>query len=370
MESSLPLNGICVLDLTQLLPGSLCSQILAQLGADVIKVENPAGGDSFRHYEPKADGTGIFFHAFNQNKRSVTLDIKSPQGQDGIKRIAKKADIILENFRPDSIAKMGLGYDDISIINESIIYCSLTGFGQDGPYKNRPSHDLNILSIAGVLDLFGTSGGAPIVPILQIAGVSGALHATIGILSALITKGKTGKGCYIDIALLDSVNPFANMMMAQFIADAKQPQRGEAFLSGGSACYNVYETLDGRYFSIGCVEEKFWKNFCHVINREDFVEHLFATSAKQKEMILVIRNICKQKTLTEWIEILSSANICFAPLHTLSETLDDEQVQHRKSWSYQKTKDGKEILCRNLPIKFSHTENLVMTNAPKLGEHT
>ena len=296
--------------------------------------------------------------------------MKSSEGRDAIKKIAAGVDVILENFRPGGLAKMGLGYDEISRINKRVVYCSLTGFGQDGPYKDRPSHDLNILSLSGILDMLGVKDSAPIVPIAQFAGASGSLHAVIGILAALLSAKQTGEGCYIDVSLLDSINPFASLMMAQFIVDKQQPQRGQSFLGGGSACYNVYQTSDGRYFSIGCVEPKFWEGFCRAIRREDFIEHLFAVPQKQTEMIFAINEICKTKTLSQWIDILSHSDTCFSPLNTLAEALDDVHIKHRNFWRQQETPNGKSVPQRCLPIKFSGLETLPPTDAPQLGEHT
>ena len=255
-DMALPLEGIRVLDLSQLLPGSLCSQMLADLGADVIKIENPGGGDSFRYAAPLVRTQGSYFHIANRNKKGMSLNLKAPEGLNIFKKMSKNADILLENFRPGAIGKMGLGYDDLKTINPRLIYCSLTSFGQDGPRRDRAAHDLDVLSLSGILDLLGLQGQQPIVPVVQFAGVSASLNAVIGILAALLMRERTGRGQHIDAAILDGLTPFLSLIMAHYMTDGQVPQRGETNLGGGAVNYNVYKTKDGKYISLGCVEEE------------------------------------------------------------------------------------------------------------------
>ncbi|MCF8054033.1 MAG: CoA transferase [Deltaproteobacteria bacterium] len=368
MDPKLPLAGVRVLDMAQFLPGSLCTKILARFGAEVIKVENPLGGDNFRHYGPKVDGVGVFFQTINQGKKSITLDIKTEEDAVAIKRLMLSVDIVVENFRPGVLAQKGLGYEDICQDNPKIIYCSLTAFGQNGPRRDEPAHDLNILSIAGILELLGNNNTPPITPSVQMVGVGAALQAAIAIFAALLQARKTGEGTYIDVGLLDCVSPFALMTVAPVIAGKKEPQRGESFLGGGSACYNVYETRDGRYFSIGCIEPKYWVNFCKAIGKEDFIRDLFAPTERQREMIAVINEITKKKTLAEWVGVLDQTDTCYAPLNTLSEMLGDEQVKCRGVWDV----DDSQLLPVNadFPVKFSNMGMVKGMKAPALGEHT
>ncbi|HEY5497797.1 MAG TPA: CaiB/BaiF CoA-transferase family protein, partial [Syntrophales bacterium] len=263
----LPLEGMQVLDLSQRLPGGLCTQILADLGADVIKIENPRGGDGFRNAPPMIGANGSFFHILNRNKKSMTLNIKNPEGRDIFLRMAARADVIIENAHPGAMKKMGLAYEDMQSLHPKMIYCSLTGFGQTGPYRERPAHDINILAISGILDLLGEKGRPPIVPAIMISGAGGGgINAALGILAALLRRERTGKGQYLDVSILDGLNPFLALMMAEYLARKEAPVRGESRLGGGHACYNIYETSDGKFLAIGCLEKKFWEELCRCLN--------------------------------------------------------------------------------------------------------
>ncbi len=367
---ALPLEDIRVLDLSQLLPGSLCSQMLADLGADVIKIENPGGGDSFRHTAPLVKTQGSYFHIANRNKRGMSLNLRTPEGLDILKNMAKNADILLENFRPGAIDKMGLGYEDLKTINPRLIYCSLTSFGQDGPLRDRAAHDLDVMSLSGILDLLGLQGQQPIVPVVQFAGVSASMNAMVGILTALFMREKTGSGQQIDAALLDSLTPFLSLIMARYMTDGHLPLRGEAALGGGAANYNVYKTKDGKYISLGCVEEKFWKGFCQAIEREDLVPAWSMPVAEQSEIIAEVRNIFADKTRQEWLALLEKFEICFAPVNDLQEALTNPQIMHRGLWYKTNHPQEGSIPQQGFPVKFSECRPGWRTPPPDLGEHT
>ena len=212
----LPLEGMQVLDLSQMLPGGLCTQILADLGADVIKIENPRGGDGFRSAPPLIGANGSFFHILNRNKKSMTLNIKTAVGRDIFRGMATTADVIIENARPGTMKEFGLAYEDIKGLNPKIIYCSLTCFGQTGPYRERPSHDINILATSGILDFLGEKGRPPIAPAIMISGAGGGgINAALGIMAALLRRERTGKGQYLDVSILDGLSPFLALMMSE-----------------------------------------------------------------------------------------------------------------------------------------------------------
>jgi crotonobetainyl-CoA:carnitine CoA-transferase CaiB-like acyl-CoA transferase len=370
MQSPPLLEGIKVLDLSQLLPGSLCSQMLADLGADVIKVENPKGGDSFRHARPLVGKDGSFFHIANRNKRSMTVNLKEQAGLEIVQKMIPGMDVLIENFRPGVIGKMGLGYEKLKGINPRIVYCSLTSFGQDGPYRDRPAHDLNVLSLSGILDLLGHREESPIVPVVQIAGVSGSLHAVIGILASLFKRERSGMGQCIDASILDSLSPFLSLVMSQYLTDKILHRRGEPGLGGGAANYNVYRTKDGKYISLGCVEEKFWAGFCRAVNREDLTGDIHAPPARQKEMIAEVRSIFAQRTQREWLEILAGSDTCYAPVNDLEEALDDCQIVHRGLWFKGRHPAEGEVPQQAFPIKFSDYQPGWRSHPPGLGEHT
>ncbi len=364
------LEGIRVLDLSQLLPGSLCSQMLADLGADVIKVENPRGGDSFRHARPLVGKDGSFFHIANRNKRSMTVNLKEQAGLEIVLRMIPDTDVLIENFRPGVIEKIGLGYEKLKEINPRLVYCSLTSFGQDGPYRDRPAHDLNVLSISGILDLLGHREESPIVPVVQIAGVSGSLHAVIGILASLFSRERNGRGQCIDASILDSLSPFLSLVMSQYLTDGILHRRREPSLGGGSANYNVYRTKDGKYISLGCVEEKFWAGFCRAVNREDMIGDIHAPPPRQKEMIAEVRAIFAKRSQKEWMEILAGSDTCFAPVNDLDEALRDSQITHRGLWFKGGHPAEGEVPQQSFPVKFSDYQPGWKSHPPGLGEHT
>lgn len=367
---ALPLSDALILDLTSHLPGSLCTQTLADLGAEVIKIESPNSGDPFRVIPPFVGKTGSWFHMLNRNKKAMTLDVRKPRGREILRRLAGRADVLVENFRPGTMEEMGLGYEDLRGLNERIIYCSLTGFGQDGPYRRRPAHDINFLGISGILDLVGEKGGGPVIPAVQIAGAGGSLQAAVGILAALLRREKTGKGQHLDVAVLDSLTPFLSLVMAQYLADGKLPRRGEFIVGGGYACYNVYETKDGRYITLGCPEQKYWEYFCRTVGREDLIEAQFTPPPEQDAVIREVRAVFRRKTLAEWLTILDHHRTCVAPVNTLDETLEDPQVRERGLWFRARHPGDGEIPQQAFPIKCSEDQPGWRSHPPLHGEHT
>jgi len=367
---ALPLQGIRVLDLSQLLPGSLCTQMLADLGADVIKIEHPGRGDSFRYVAPFIGNWGSYFYIANRNKKGLSLNLKTKEGLEILKKLTEKADVLLENFRPGAVGKMGLGYEDLRAVNPRLIYCSLTSFGQDGPHSGRAAHDLDVMGLSGILDLLGIQGQQPIVPVVQFAGVSASLNAVIGILTALFMRERTGEGQRIDASLLDGLTPFLSLIMAQYMTDGKLPRRGEASLGGGAVTYNIYKTRDGKYISLGCVEEKFWKGFCRAIDREDLVPAWSMPVTDQKEIMAEVRMIMAGKTQQEWLSLLSQFETCFAPVNDLEEALADPQVIHRGLWFRGQHPHAGGIPQQGFPVKFSACTPGWRMPPPDLGEHT
>lgn len=364
------LEGIRVLDLAPLLPGSLCTQMLADLGAEVIKIEGPNGGDSLRSAPPLIGTTGSFFHIANRNKKGIRLDLKQQRGRDVFIRMTGKSDVVIENFRPGAMRQMGLGYDDLKKVNDRLVYCSLTGFGQDSPYSQSPAHDINFLGLSGILDLIGDKGGNPAVPGVQIAGAGGSLHAAIGILTALLRREKTGRGQHIDVALLDGLTPFLGLVMSQYLTDHRLPRRGETLVGGGYAFYNVYETKDGKYITLGNVEKKYWITLCTLIGRPDLVEQQFAPSPRQDEIIEELRALFRQKTRREWVDLLDGKDTCFAPVNSLEEALQDPHIRGRGLWFKANHPVDGEIPQQAFPIKFSEDQPGWKSPPPVLGEHT
>lgn len=367
---TLPLEGVRVFDLSSLLPGSLCSQMLADLGADVLKIENPRGPDAFRKMPPLVKTLGSYFHIVNRNKRAMTLDLQDTAGRDIFLKMLPKADILIDSFRPGGMERIGLGYDTLQEVHPRLIQCSLTGFGQDGPYRDRPSHDINLLSLSGILDLLGEKNGPPISPGVQFAGAGGGLNAVIGILAALLKRERTGRGEYIDAALLDGLTPFLGLVMSTYLATGVLPKRGETFVGGGYAFYHVYQTSDGKYLALGCLEEKFWQGFCRAIGREDFIADQFATGPRQEALITEVKRILRQRTRQEWMQRLAEYETCVTPVNTLEEALQDPHIRQRGAWfRVQHPVDG-QIGQQGFPLKFSDNQPGWRTHPPSFGEHT
>src|SRR2546426_740361 len=271
-ERRKPLAGIRVLDLTRLLPGPMATLHLADLGADVIKIEDTGAGDYAREMGRTREGMSDFFRLVNRNKRAIRLDLKRPQGREVLLRLAKGADVLVEGFRPGAMAKLGIGYDALAAVNPRLVYCSITGYGQDGPYAERAGHDINYIGYAGVGDQIGARE-APVVPNFQIADLlGGALTPAMGILAALIDARSSGRGRHVDVAMTDAVFAHAILPLVGFLEHGKTPGRGTGMLGGGLPCYNVYRTRDGRYMAVGALDRKFWETLCDILGCPELKE--------------------------------------------------------------------------------------------------
>ncbi|HLR80728.1 MAG TPA: CaiB/BaiF CoA-transferase family protein [Bacillota bacterium] len=367
----MPLQSVRVLDLTRLLPGPYCTMMLADFGAEVIKIEEPKIGDYLRDFEPKVDADGAMFHSLNRNKKSVSLDLKSDEGKESFLQFVRQADVVIESFRPGVMKRLGLDYETLQKINPRLIYCAITGYGQTGPYANLPGHDLNFISYAGLLDLMGESDGEPIIPATTIADIGGgALPATIGILLALFNRQETGRGQLVDISMLDGVISWLQTVLPNYLLAGEVPQRGQQMLDGGRACYAIYETKDERYLSVGALEPKFWKLFCESIDRKDFIPLLEAPLHEQYRLKYEIQMIISRKTLSEWMEIFSDVEACVSPVLTIDEMVKNPQVLAREMIQRFAAGPWKNMRQIGIPIKLSETPGRIRTPAPKLGEHT
>ncbi|NPV03898.1 MAG: CoA transferase [Syntrophaceae bacterium] len=367
---SLPLDSTLVLDLSSRMPGPMCTQILADLGAEVIKIENPKMPDLFRQFQPLVDGTGSLFHVCNRNKKGLTLELRHPKGRKIFLALAHRADVVVEAFRPGTMDRMGLGYETLKKANPALIYCSLTAFGQTGPYCLRPAHDLNLVALSGILDLLGYKDGPPIVPPVQISGLGGALLGAVGILSALLSRGKTGLGRAVDISLFDGVSAFAALEMSRFMAGHPLPRRGLTEGGGGYACFNVYRTADNRYLALGCLEPQFWEAFCRVIARESFIAEQWSAPPRQDELIEEVRSIFLTRTSAEWLTLLDPEKICIAPVNTFAEALQDRHVREQETWFRGELPSGEAVPQAAFPIRFDGERPGWRSHPPGHGEHT
>jgi crotonobetainyl-CoA:carnitine CoA-transferase CaiB-like acyl-CoA transferase len=378
MAVSPPLTGIKVLDLTKLAPGPFCTMILGDLGADIIKIEEPGAPTGRRAQQAgKAGSQGLAaafggspFNALNRNKKSIALNLKSGPGKEVFLRLAQRADIVVEEYRPGVAARLGISYDKLSVRNPRLIYCSITGYGQDGPYRDLVGHDLNYIATAGVLSILGRPGQLPTIPHNIIADYAGGgMHGAIGILAALVARTQTGRGQYVDISMMDGALALMAQAFSTFFASGAIPKRGETALDGAIPNYNVYETKDGKIITIGSIEPWFFANLCRALGREDLIEHEFS-SDKRAEIKKFFTDSFKTKTRDEWFELLTKTDICVGKMNTLDEVGSDPQVLARKMIVELDAPGGQKVKQVGISVKLSETPGSIRTLAPALGQHT
>ncbi|HSF49065.1 MAG TPA: CaiB/BaiF CoA-transferase family protein [Burkholderiales bacterium] len=364
-----PLEGIRVLDLTRLLPGPMCTLHLADMGADVIKIEDTGDGDYARKIGTRNADNSLFFLALNRNKRGVRLDLKQPRGREVFLKLTERADLIVESFRPGVMDKLGIGYHAVSARSPRIVYCSISGYGQTGPYRDRAGHDINYLGYAGVLNDIGKE--SPIVPNYQIADtLGGALTGAMGILAALLDAKTSGRGRYVDVSMTDSVLAHALLALVTLKEGGEAPPRGESPLSGGLPWYNVYETSDRRYLALGALEKKFWDKLCEALGRPDLKDRHGSAGEAAAALEREVASIFRTQPLVYWTNKLVARDCCASPVLTLAEALEDEQVKSREMVvESSHPVDGK-VTQFALPIKFSEFEFEVARPAPMPGEHS
>lgn len=364
-----PLEGIKVLDLSRLAPGPFCTMILGDLGADILKVEGPREGRLA--VVVSAEERAIVHNAVERNKRSIVLNLKAEPARKIFYQLAERADVIVEGFRPGVVKRLGVDYDTIKEINPRLIYCSLSGYGQDGPYHNMVGHDINYISIGGALGIIGIPGGAPAIPSNLLADfAAGGMNATIAILAALMAREKTGKGQYADIGMADGVVSLLSFALSGYFGSGVVPQRGNELLTGGVPFYSVYETKDGKYLSIGCLEPWFYENLCRALGREDLIPHQGASGEKREEIFSDFREIFRTRTRDEWFDYLSQWDICVGKVYEFDELATDPQLVHRKMiLELDHPKFGK-VRQPGISVKLSQTPGSIRSFGPVLGQHT
>ncbi|HET90991.1 MAG TPA: CoA transferase [Chloroflexi bacterium] len=324
----LALNQLRVLDLSLLLPGPYSTRILADFGAEVIKIERPGGSDWVRHTPPLRDGVGLLFHALNRGKKSLTLNLKSNAGRELFLRLVETADVLVESFRSGVMERLGVGYERLSRVNPHLVYCSLSGYGPFGPYRERPGHDLNYAGLAGLLDLTGPRDGPPVVLGAPIADIGGALWAAVGILLALLVRERSDArpGQRVDASLLGGA--LACMPLAIAHAVGGQPlARGASALTGGAVCYTLYETQDGGYVTLAALEPQFWAAFCRAVGREDLIGEQFAPAAPGQPVYDALCVLFKTRTRQGWVEALEGIDACCEPVYAVAEAIEAAPVE-------------------------------------------
>jgi len=359
MENTGALTGVKVIDLSRLLPGPYCSMILADHGAEVIAIE-----------DKRFMADGLFMNLINRNKKHMSLNLKTEAGKEIFSRLVQDADVLLEGFRPGVVNRLGVDYDAVRKMKPDIIYCSISGYGQTGPFRDRVGHDVNYLSLAGVLELIGEAKRPPSIPGVQIADVAGGgMNAAIGILLALFAREKTGRGQYIDISMTDSMVSFlpAVLFFQQLFGQASG--RSDSILSHRYACYNTYETSDGRHLSIGAVENRFWKRLCEILGVPEYAS-LQYDEDRRLEITDFMRKTFMAKTLEEWEQILGDEDICWGRIQKLKDVLKDPLFSEREMVVEMVEKNGQKTKTLGVPVKLSDTPGSVRTPPDAFGEST
>lgn len=326
------LDDLKILDFSTLLPGPYATLMLADMGAEVLKISSASRPDIVLDYPPFIGDTGVSASQawLGRNKKTMFLNLKTGEGKAVVKELVKEYDIVLEQFRPGVMEKLGLGYEDLKAVNPKLIYCSLTGYGQTGPLRDAAGHDINYMSRSGIISQAGRRESGPSLMNFQIADIAvGSMNSVIGILAAVNYRKNTGKGQYIDVAMMDGCVPFNSLDGAGFLVSGKEPKREGERLNGG-CIYDFYETKDGEYLSVGSLEPQFWSRFCTAIGREDLIEGT-VYPPNIDEVKAEIRGILKTKTRDEWVEVFSHYDACVQPVLNLKEALlEDEQVKERE----------------------------------------
>jgi len=376
-----PLEGIKILELIRVPPGAFCTMMLADMGAEVLKIETPPTDASEAGAgQAIAEARRAAFQFVNRNKQSMAINLKHPAGQKILHQLVEDADVLVEGFRPGVMARLGGDYATLSQINPRLIYCSLSGFGQDGPYRDLPAHDINYLAIGGVLNLIGEPDRSPAIPLNIIADYAGAsMHGVVGILLALLARQQTGRGQWVDVSYLDTTISLlaATPMLRDFFFNGSFCGRGEGALGGSFPYYTTYETADGKLLSVGCTEPWLWQNFCTAIGRADLAkfalcsEHFTgladraAQQAKQE-----VQQVLRRKTRDEWCEFFKDKNVCVGPVYTVAETFQDPQVMARNMVVDIEDSRYGTVRQAGVAIKLSETPGGIRHIGPTVGEHT
>jgi crotonobetainyl-CoA:carnitine CoA-transferase CaiB-like acyl-CoA transferase len=372
----LPLGDVRVLDLTRLLPGGFCSLLLCDLGAEVLKVEDTGGGDYVR-WAPPYYGTdehtelgtrSAYYLALNRGKRSIRVDLKSDRGVEVLLRLVADYDVVVESFRPGVMDRLGVGYERMREINPGIVYCAITGYGQDGPNTRRAGHDTNYLALNGLLGLTGEQGGRPIQSAGQIADIGGGgMMAAIGVLAALNERRRSGEGRLVDISMTDGALSWLAMVAARYFCDGNVPHRGDLELAGAIVCYLPYEAADG-WVTCGALEPKFWQAFCRAVGRDDLIELQFEPPGSDawREVAAIFRS----RTREEWRAFNDEHDAMIEPVLDLDEALDSELVRAREMVVQVEQPELGTVRQLGNPIKLSGAPSAAPGPAPALGEHT
>jgi crotonobetainyl-CoA:carnitine CoA-transferase CaiB-like acyl-CoA transferase len=362
------LDDVRVLDLTRLLPGPFCTVLLADFGADVIKVEDTTGGDYLRWMPPLVDEYSAMFHPLNRNKRSLAIDLKNPMGREAFLRLATTADVVVESFRPGVMDRLGIGFASLREVNPRLVLCSISGYGQDGPFRDRAGHDLNYAAVAGVLLLGSTGEDGPPMPGLQVGDLGGgAMDAALAIMIALHHAARTGHGQHCDISMVDGLISWAGAHASQLFATGEPPEPGGGLLTGRYPCYRIYPCADG-YLSVGALEPKFWREFVEVIGLPEQGGNGLVDGEEGRRTVAAVTAVLRTRTRAEWEQALDGHDVCVEPVLDIGETFEHPQARSRGMRL--DAGDGRPTAQTGFPIRLTESPAAYRRPAPRYGEHT
>jgi len=368
-----PLKGLKILDLTRVLAGPYCTMILGDLGADIIKVEIPGKGDDSRHFGPYIKDESAYFMSLNRNKRSITMNLKHEDGKTLLKDLVKEVDVIVENYRPGTMEKLGLGYDVLKELNPKLIYAAASGFGHSGPYSKRPAYDGVVQAMGGIMSITGPKGGKPTRVGPSIGDIAAGMFTTIGILAALTNRNETGKGQKVDVAMLDCQVAMLENAIARYVV-TNEPPKPAGNRHTSIVPFEPFESADGEIV-IAVGNDAIWKRFCSVSDLDDIVEdERFAVNPKRNENYDVLRPLIaekiKLKTTAEWQDIYNDNGVPNGPINSVDMVMEDEQVKAREMIVEVEHPVAGKLKMPGVPVKLSDTPGGVRTPAPLLGQHS
>lgn len=366
-----PLEGVRILDLTRLLPGGYATLLMADLGADVVKVEEPGKGDYIRWTPPLVGEHSTGHIALNRNKRSITINLKTAQGRDLLLSLVEDFDVLIESFRPGVMERLGAGYETLRARNPRLVYCAISGYGQDGPRAGAAGHDVNYIGYGGLLSIVGAEGERPVIPGVQIGDLAGGgMSAVIAVLAALVRRGVSDEGDFCDISMMDGAVSWLSMHAAAFFASGETPQRELMALSGAWPCYRVYRAADG-WLTVGALEPHFWSALCDTLGRPDLAGDAFAAGDRRAEVLRELDELFSSRTRDEWMKYFDGRDVCVGPVNDFAEAFADEQVMHRDMVVPAEVPGAGSFRHVGNPIKLgSAARDLVRRPPPGLGEHT
>jgi crotonobetainyl-CoA:carnitine CoA-transferase CaiB-like acyl-CoA transferase len=363
------LEGLRILDMSRLLPGPYCTRMLADMGAEVIKIEEPVRGDYSREFVPRRKDFSCWFMEVNRNKKSVALDLKLPEAKKQFLELVKTAAVVVESYRPGVLKKLGVDYATAKKVNPQIVYCSITGYGQKGPFHKDADHDMGYAALAGVVSMSGTKDGAPAIPGFPLVDMHASALAGMAILGAVRHAEKTGEGQEIQLSLFDTALDLMPGVAAAYFGDGTIHERGNNWLTGTRPNYNIYETKDHKYLTVACLEAKFWNNLCRVIGKPEW-EKLIAKPENNPKLIQGLQEVFRQKTMQKWIELFAGQDACVRPVLNFAEAVALPQAIEDDMVLTVKDPELGTYHQMGFPIKFSKTPCAYKKRAPRLGENT